>query len=146
MIGNSSEHILLPERFSFTFLCCIFHEPRNRGCKCPPEFYGPHCEFLKFSDTDEDSQTNLHESIMENPSRSPYVILVLTLMCVSMVMMVGLVRYKLNAKRVPREITVEGGVVWGDFYTDPRFNGRHRPFCESQNLHVSPVLEDVDLS
>ena len=42
-----------------------FFDNRHAGCACPPEFYGPHCEFLKLNDMEEDHQEQFEPTVAE---------------------------------------------------------------------------------
>ena len=122
---------------------CAF---RHRGCKCPSDFYGPHCEFLKFSDNDGDMQAQELTPKM-SAIHSPATVVILALMSVSIVLLAALIRRKL-ARRVPSEIVIEtqqptsSAIKWGNGYSDSRYNGRHRSY-NSQNLHIQTVWEDA---
>jgi hypothetical protein len=126
---------------------------RHRGCRCPREFYGDHCEFLKFPGEffDEDQ---LEIPFNTSAVRSPATAIMMTLMTLALVMLGALIRRKLKAPRVPREITIEsadvpthGAFSWGNrySYSDSRYNGRHRSY-NSHNLHVATVFGDTDIA
>lgn len=133
---------------------------RHRGCRCPREFYGDHCEYLKF-DGEEAEDTTLAQQVPFNPNaiRSPATAIMMTLMTLSLVMVGALIRRKLTAQRVPREITfeqqqqeqqqreenIEAASPWSNRYSDSRFNGRHRSY-NSQNLHIQTVFEDAEMA
>ena len=136
--------------YLWSFLAVIFgvsllvsFSNRDLGCRCPRDFYGPHCEFLKVSsEQDAPAPTQANKRV-----QSPAIAVFLSLFSFCLLLLGFLIRKKLKTKRVPREISVEHTVAtsWGNGYDEYRYNGRHhRPSpYNSQNLHVPSVFEDV---
>jgi hypothetical protein len=111
----------------------------HRGCKCPAEFFGPHCEFLKFLGT-VDETTKPNESTVEN-APSSFVVAIFTLMSLSVVLLGALVVYKLKARSIPREITLPP-TSQRRGYDDTRYNGRHVSY-PAQNMHSDTIFEEI---
>ena len=78
-----------------------------------------------------------------DPVKSRFMAVMLTLMSLSAVMLMAMVVYKLKARQVPREITVQP-TSFRRGYDESRYNGRHRSY-PSHNLHIDTVFEDVVL-
>ena len=110
---------------------------RHRGCRCPPEFYGDHCEFMMFQKGDENA----------NSTQSPATAIILALTSLSLLLAGALIRRKLKAHRVPGEITIEQSMAlaWKNRYIESRYNGRHRPYT-GPNLHIHTVFEDGEFA
>lgn len=127
---------------------------QERGCKCPREFHGPHCEFLKFADDETQGtlvESNPATSTTTKSPHSSFMTAILVLISMALVLMVSsLARYKYRlrtTKEVPPEvITFEQGVaMWeSSSYRDSRLNGRHHPFDrnQQQNLRIISLFED----
>lgn len=110
----------------------------HRGCKCPDEFYGPHCEFLKFQGTVEEEKES---DDIELATASSFMKTILTLMVLSVMMLGALIVYKIKARPVPREINIQP-TSFRRGYDESRYNGRHRSYS-SQNLHLQSVFQDT---
>ena len=124
---------------SLITLCVVLSS--HRGCKCPEEFHGPHCEFLKFIGNEQEEGEPKGNVV--DPVQSRFMAVMLTLMSLSAVMLMALVAYKLKSRQVPREITVPPTFLRG--YDESRYNGRHLSYS-NQNLHIHTVFEDVVIS
>lgn len=132
---------------------CVAVCTRYRGCKCPKDFYGPHCEFLKVPEKtqgilEESSPSSTSTTTNKSP-HSPYLTAILVLLCVAFAMMVGSharYKHKRRTKEVPQEIIFDhSGAMWNSVYKDSRLNGRHHSFDNRSQLHQQQNLRIIAL-
>eukprot|EP00934_Nitzschia_sp_Nitz4_P000171 Nitzschia sp. Nitz4//scaffold40_size135432//93038//93971//NITZ4_003256-RA/size135432-snap-gene-0.132-mRNA-1//-1//CDS//3329551255//171//frame0 len=117
-----------------------------RGCKCPTNFYGPHCEFLNI-EGDEDLTS---ASIASLTHRSPLAVVLLCFVVISVGVVAVVVHRRLARQRVPGEISIDnGGSSWPTAtrpaYRDSMYNGKHY-HSRDVNLRMEFALDDVDLT
>lgn len=128
--------------------CFVVVAIRHRGCVCPPEFTGPHCEFLLHPDVVlEDVQSEIIDNGPVSETKRSFHIAATTMLGLALVLVVAVIFKKIRSRRpIPKEITVKSNPWVSQSrhyggYRDSIYNGRHIS-SQSVNLRAGSRFGD----